>query len=110
MVEFPGITPSDIDDFTINQVAILSEQINKRRKDIFPTDMGIQALYLALLHFMGANTNKGSESKKDTPLEVQTEFPVAKLSAKELDAYTKAGMPSPFTAWLARYRKEHKNG
>ena len=112
MQEYPGLHPSAIDDLTFDQVAVFIEYANKLRETIPRADVGIQNLITILISvFGGKEAATKVKAKPKPPLQAIPDMkgmPKVQITKEEIDAFFKAGMPSPMTKWLHDYRSKHK--
>jgi D-Tyr-tRNAtyr deacylase len=74
----------------------------KYRKNIKPAEVTLESIRMALFSFFGIE-------EADNPEEIERK--IEKVTGKrtvtndEMQAWYKAGMPSPFNRWINNYRK-----
>jgi len=115
MLELPGVTPEDIDNFTFDQIEVFLREIKNFRAEIPRTDVALYSIFKGLTR---GEKDKSTRLPQTAPAPqvarvAQTAssqsrlIPRYQVTKKEMDAFYQAGMPSPFSKWLSSYRKSH---
>lgn len=106
MQEYPGLHPELIDNLTFDQVGVMLDYVRGYRKDIPRVDVNTKNLVDIVVSAFGGKPNPppGPQHRvEDVKL-----MPKVQITKEELNAFFKAGMPSPMNKWLHEYRRAHK--
>jgi hypothetical protein len=88
---------------TVDELEIYAADNAKHREHFRPSDVSLESIRRALFSFFGIKEPPSAEQ-----LEKQIEKVAdVKVTNKSIDAWFKAGMPSPATEWLREYEATH---
>jgi hypothetical protein len=97
-----GWTPTQIRRLTLQELEHYFAQSWQHRKDVQPPDVSLEAIRRALYQFFGAKEPDSAQTMQQKIAKMGGPT----LTEAEMRAWTDAGMPSPFDAWLRNYRRE----
>jgi hypothetical protein len=98
-----GWTPAECDVIEFPIACSYLEQLDKRRENVKSPDVTLVELRQALYAFMGIKEEDVESQLAKMPI------PVSRVTKDMMDAWYKAGMPSPPQKFFDDYGKSRKN-